>query len=101
MKLRILREAEDEARASAIWYDEQLPGLGDDFLDQLSKAMKQIENDPDRFPMLETIVSPKQIRRVRLSRFPYLVIFEILKNETVVLAIAHAKRHPNYWRKQE
>ncbi len=62
MKLRILREAEEEAHASAIWYDDQLVGLGDGFLDELVAALQQIEDDPDRFPKLETAKS-KQIRR--------------------------------------
>ena len=100
MKLRILREAEEEARASAIWYDEQWVGLGYDFLDELSAALKQIEEDPGRFLILETIAS-KQIRRRRLTRFPFVIIFEILETEIVVLAVAHAKRRPNYWRKRQ
>ncbi len=100
MKLRILSEAEEEARASAIWYDEQLEGLGDGFLDELSEAFKQVEDDPNRFAILETMPSSKQVRRCRLARFPYVIIFEILESEIVVLAIAHAKRRPNYWRKR-
>ena len=46
MKLRILREAEEEAQASALWYDEQLVGLGDDFLDELASTLQQIEDEP-------------------------------------------------------
>lgn len=98
MKLRILREAEEEARASAIWYDEQLEGLGDDFLDELAEALKQVGDDPNRFPILETMTSSKQIRRCVLARFPYVIIFETFESEIVVLAIAHTKRRPNYWR---
>lgn len=100
MKLRILREAEEEAHASAVWYDEQMVGLGDDFLDELVSALQQIEDDPDRFPKLE-IAKSEQIRRCRLNRFPYMIIFEILEAEIVVLAVAHAKRRPNYWRKRD
>ena len=100
MKLRILREAEKEAQVSAIWYDEQLEGLGDDFLDELANALKQVEDDPKRFPILETITSAKQYRRCRLARFPYFIIFEILESEMVVLAVAHSKRRPNYWRRR-
>lgn len=100
MILRILREAEEEAQASAIWYDEQLVGLGDAFLDELVAALQQIENDSSRFPRWETAKS-RQIRRCRLIRFPYVIIFEILETEIVVLAVAHSKRRPNYWRKRK
>ena len=95
-----LREAEEEAQASAIWYDEQLVGLGDDFLDEFSTALKQIEDEPDRFPKLETAKS-KKTRRCRLARFPYVIIFEILDTEIVVLAVAHSKRRPNYWQRRK
>ncbi len=100
MKLRILREAEEEAQASAIWYKEQLVGLGDDFLDELVAALQQIEDHPKRYPKLETAKS-SQIRRCRLARFPYLLIFEMLDTEIVVLAVAHSKRRPNYWRQRK
>lgn len=53
MKLRILREAEEETHAAAMWYDEQLVGLGDAFLDELVSALQQIERNPERFPKLE------------------------------------------------
>ncbi len=42
--------------------------------------------------MLEDLV----IRRARLSRFPYAVIFMALGTEIRVLAVAHAKRRPGY-----
>ncbi len=100
MKLRILREAEEEAQASAIWYEEQLVGLGDDFLDELVAALQQIEDHPKRYPKLETEES-SQIRRCRFARFPYLLIFEILEKEIIVLAVAHSKPRPNYWRQRK
>ncbi len=78
MNLRILREAENEAHAAAIWYDEQLAGLGDDFLNDLVAAMRKVEDDPARFPKLETAKS-EQIRRCRFNRFPYFLVFEILE----------------------
>jgi toxin ParE1/3/4 len=97
VKFRILSDAENEARAAAIWYDEQLAGLGDDFLNDLVVTLRKVEDDPARFPKLETAKS-ERIRRCRFNRFPYFLVFEILEAEVVVLAVAHAKRGPNYWR---
>jgi hypothetical protein len=71
MKLRILLEAEEEARASAIWYQKQFVGLGDAFLDDLESALRRIEDDPSRFPKLETAKSD-HIKRCRFLRFPFL-----------------------------
>jgi plasmid stabilization system protein ParE len=32
-----------------------------------------------------------------LTRFPYALVFLELETEIRVLAVAHAKRHPDYW----
>lgn len=38
------------------------------------------------------------VRRCRLSRFPYGLIYAIDKDDIVVLAVAHLHRRPDYWR---
>jgi mRNA-degrading endonuclease RelE of RelBE toxin-antitoxin system len=36
-----------------------------------------------------------------LRRFPYSVIYEVLGNTVTVLAVAHHRRRPGYWRSQK
>ena len=98
MNLRILREAEEESLQAALWYDGQLQGLGDDFLVEYAAALEVIEDNPLRFGRLETLSSNRNIRRCLLKRFPYVVIYEVLSEEIVVLAVAHGNRRPEYWR---
>ena len=98
VSLRVLTEAEEEVFSAACWYDDQLPGLGGDFLDAYEAALKRIEDCPTQFARLETTPPDVDIRRCILRRFPYLIIFELLAHETVVLAVAHASRRPDYWR---
>jgi hypothetical protein len=38
-----------------------------------------------------------EVRRALLPRFPYALVFLELQAEIRVLAVAHAKRHPDYW----
>jgi hypothetical protein len=38
------------------------------------------------------------VRVFPLDRFPYLIPFVARELEVVVLAVAHAKRRPGYWR---
>jgi plasmid stabilization system protein ParE len=38
-------------------------------------------------------------RRRVLRRFPYSVWFEVLESTVTVLAVAHHRRRPGYWRK--
>ncbi|MCH7935415.1 MAG: type II toxin-antitoxin system RelE/ParE family toxin, partial [Gemmatimonadetes bacterium] len=37
-------------------------------------------------------------RRVLLHRFPYIVVYKELEDEILVVAFAHHKQRPGYWR---
>jgi len=39
-------------------------------------------------------------RRVVLNRFPYLVVFRETTSEIEVVAVAHGRRRPGYWRER-
>jgi len=44
-----------------------------------------------------TEAMPTVIHKAVISRFPYLVAFEVHTEKVLVLAVAHAKRRPLYW----
>ena len=71
--------------------------LASDFVDRVESALHSVNNEPQRFPRLETVKTDREIRRVLLGRFPYLVVYEVLDKKPYVLAIAHARRRPEYW----
>lgn len=91
-------EAEAEYYEAAQWYESQQSGVGDEFLDELSVAIDKIRHDPHQFSKLETSYQPsRDLRRCLLHRFPFLVVYEIATGEIRVVAVSHARRHPNYW----
>lgn len=97
MKSRVPSVVEQELADAAIWYEDQQGGLGVEFLAEYRNRLHQIEEDPERFPRLETLSVDRPIRRCRLARFPYVIVYEVLATEFVVLAIAHLHREPRYW----
>ena len=101
MNLRVLFAAEEEATRAACWYEDQLPGLGDEFLVEIKFILEKIEKSPQQFGLLETLKSNRDIRRHVLRRFPFMVIYEICEKEIVVLAVAHTSRKPNYWKQRQ
>ncbi len=101
MKVRLLAEAQAEASEAACWYDDRQVGLGEEFVEALAKRLAEIEEHPDRFSRLETIRTTREIRRTLVRRFPYNVIYEVLPDEVIVLAIAHTSRRPRYWIKRQ
>ena len=70
MKLPIFvrPEAERDIEEAARWYDQQFPGLGEEFLSEATTVLNRIEEHPE----LYSIVAPG-IRRSLLARFPFAV----------------------------
>ena len=90
--VRFLRPAELEILDAAGYYELQASGLGDDFLDKIASAVKDIGEYPERWPIVRL-----NIRRRLVHRFPYGLLYRVDSDEIVVLATMHLHRHPNYW----
>jgi hypothetical protein len=43
----------------------------------------------------------QQTRRLLMTRFPYQVVYRVRPSEIVVVALAHLKRRPGYWKHRE
>jgi len=74
------------------WYEEQRPGLGEDFLGAVEKAMQSIAEYPDAYPVVH-----RGTRRILLDRFPYGLYYRIAGDHLIVVACMHAARHPTRW----
>ena len=91
--MRQQEPAQAELEEAITWYAGQAPGLGDAFLIETLKSIQLIE----KFPQAWHPLTP-HIRRCRLSRFPYSVVYTLEGDDLLVLAIAHQHRKPGYWR---
>ena len=49
------------------------------------------------FALLETNETEFEIRRAILKRFPYGIIDQVLPDESIVLAVMHLSRRPDFW----
>jgi toxin ParE1/3/4 len=52
----------------------------------------------DEFPHAFPLTYEPDIRSAKVPRFPYRVVYIVLADHVDVLAFAHAKRCPAYWR---
>jgi plasmid stabilization system protein ParE len=86
----LAREEFDEALN---WYAERSKGAAVGFASEIDAAIEKIAADPDRFPGTYA-----GCRQCSLRRYPYCVVFHHTSNKITVVAIAHAKRRPTYWR---
>ena len=74
------------------WYDEQSPGLGEEFLDEVDATVSRILDNPHSHQVIRG-----RIRRAVLHRFPYFIFYVVDPREIVVLACMHASRDPHSW----
>ena len=81
-----------DANEAAGWYAERSARAAIRFLDELDRLIESIAAAPDRFPLFEGV-----LRRAIFRRFPYYIVFRPDVAGITVLAIAHAKRRPNFW----
>lgn len=87
----------DEARLELIgqvgYYEAAREGLGEAFNAEVEAAVEAAARSPDsglqyNFGTLRAV----------LKRFPFSVVYVVLPNEIVILAIAHFRKRPGYWR---
>ena len=71
------------------WYESQLKGLGDDFLDEVSSCLHKLKTHPQLFGL-----TTNDYRKVVPKKFPYILLFKIIEDTVVVYAVFHTSRHP-------
>jgi hypothetical protein len=100
MKVHVLGPALKEIAQTTRWYDRRVAGLGSEFHDRVVDALGAIERHPRRFSRVEWTPVKGEVRRARLTKFPHLLIYEIVNEEAFVIACSHPSRHPRYWQRR-
>lgn len=93
MKVQFFPAAEQELLEAAKEYEEQLSGLGSDFLLEVERLSSVLVELPSLGEKLDSMH-----RRIPLRRFPYALIFRRDGDAVRVVAVAHRRRRPRYWR---
>ena len=92
MRVIFAPEARDEFVEAERYYDQQLPGLGGRFREEVRSALQRVRTWPLSCP-----IERGEVRRLILTRFPYKLLYSIEPDHLYVLAVAHQHRRPNYW----
>ncbi len=92
-ELILRQDAEKDLAQAYKWYNENVPGLGSDFLAVVERALESIQGNPLRFPVIY-----RNVRRALVKRFPFGIFFVTEEERVVVLAVMHTARDPAKWR---
>jgi plasmid stabilization system protein ParE len=87
--------ADRESRAALRWYLRRSGQAARRFDAELDRAETEIAADPNRWPR-----GPHNTRSFPLKRFPFQVIYRQRPSMIQILAVAHAKRRPGYWKRR-
>ena len=95
--ITFLSDAEEEMNVSAHYYNQQASGLGLDFLEEIEHSLNFIKENPERCPIYD-----EGIRKYNTRRFPFSIYYVYEKDEdkVLIIAVAHQKRRPGYWKQR-
>jgi plasmid stabilization system protein ParE len=95
MTHRYADEALREFIAAAQYYNRQVPGLGDEFVDEIEAAAEAVVATPLIWRAIE-----EDVRRYLVRRFPYGLYYTIEGEVVVIWAVKHLHRDPDYWQER-
>ena len=93
--MRIHPEAAEETEAAIAWYLERSSSAAQSFADSVRNGLRTVAESPERWALFEA-----DTRRYLLRDFPYAIIYQVTGVSVQVVAVAHLRRRPGYWRKR-
>lgn len=85
-------DARTEFDEAADFYGMERASLGLAFVGAVENAVDYVREYPESCPTIRG-----RVRKARVSRFPYSVMYSVVDNQIRVLAVAHERRRPYYW----
>lgn len=95
MKVAYHPEAQKELDETGAFYESRIPGLGGRFVDEVERASALLEEFPEIGRQLDRV-----FRQLSLRRYPYSLIYSAESDCVWIVAVAHNRRRPGYWRRR-
>ncbi len=95
MRIEFLEEAQIELDESVEYYNNEVEGLGDTFLQEVLNSIDRIARYPEAWHLLS-----KNTRRCQTRRFPYGLIYTVLSDTVLIISVSNLHRKPNYWKER-
>jgi len=93
--LQISEPASLELAEAVRWHEERRSGWGGRFFDAVAATFALIESFPEAgSPRRGRLPS----RQLKVRGFPYIVAYRIRPGDVYVVAVAHTRRRPGYWK---
>lgn len=94
--VRFHAAAAEEGYAAFAWYAERSLAAAEGFREELRHAVDAISDAPERWPRYGA-----NARRYVFPRFPFSLVYVVRNGGVEILAVAHGKRRPGYWKTRQ
>ena len=95
MKVAFHPASSEEFLETAAYYEAQIPGLGERFTIEVERITEVLGDQPEIGQKIGGIY-----RRILLIRFPFSLIYSIEPDHIWIVAVAHHRRRPGYWKER-
>jgi plasmid stabilization system protein ParE len=95
MQLEFFEDAVAEVEEDRAWYRKRSESAEAGFLRELDHAIQQVTEAPAQWPWFLA-----GTRRYVFPTYPYSLVYFVEDEVIRIVAVAHEKRRPGYWRKR-
>jgi toxin ParE1/3/4 len=89
--------ARDELRGAVAHDEAERAGRGASLEQEVRRVIRRIQLLPHTAPKWPRFEGANEIRRAKVKRHPYVVVYAVLSDQLVIVAIAHTSKKPEYW----
>jgi plasmid stabilization system protein ParE len=85
----------EDINSAHAYYEAQLTGLGDEFLEAVRAQLDRIVDNPKLYGVLH-----RRVRAAPMRRFPYVVYYRPSSTDILIIGVLHGRRSTRTWRKR-
>ena len=91
-KLEWRDRAIHEAQDAFDWYAAQGPGTGERLITEIDAHLVDLLARAQGYPKWRG-----PFKKMNLKRFPYVIVFRVMKDAVIIYSVFHSKRNPSRW----
>ncbi|MBN9133351.1 MAG: type II toxin-antitoxin system RelE/ParE family toxin [Nitrosospira multiformis] len=93
MNIRYLPGALGDLNEALTYYYERSPNVAQRFANAVRAEERTIRDFPEIAYSLGS-----NLRILRVTKFPYSLVYRPIEDDILIIAVAHHKRRPGYWK---
>ena len=94
-EVRFLPSATKDYEDACTWYYERSERAAERFEEAVERALDDVVEAPERWPFCD-----RRHRQHLMRKYPYSIVYRLVDDTVVIVAVAHASRRFGYWKRR-